>query len=53
MMQANNGKIAGRPNAVNVDVLERIKAAVGPKGYTMDPDEIAPFCQSWRDNWHG
>ncbi len=53
MMQANNGKIAGRPNAVNVDVLERIKAAVGPKGYTMDPDEIAPLCQSWRDNWHG
>ncbi|MBT6912946.1 MAG: FAD-binding oxidoreductase, partial [Rhodospirillaceae bacterium] len=19
----------------------------------MDPDEIAPHCQSWRDNWHG
>ncbi|MFP6774601.1 MAG: FAD-binding oxidoreductase [Alphaproteobacteria bacterium] len=42
-----------RPNAVPAAVLERLKAAVGPKGYTTDPDEIAPLCQSWRDNWRG
>ena len=52
-MQANNEISGERPNVVDADVLERIKAAVGPKGYTLDPDEIAPLCQSWRDNWHG
>ena len=48
-MQANTE----HPNAVPSEVLERIKVAVGPKGYTTDPEEIAPLCQSWRDNWHG
>ncbi|MFP6709837.1 MAG: FAD-binding oxidoreductase [Alphaproteobacteria bacterium] len=48
-MQANTEK----PNTVPAAVLERLKAAVGPKGYTTDPDEIAPLCQSWRDNWRG
>jgi FAD/FMN-containing dehydrogenase len=48
-MQANTEQ----PNAVPGEVLERIKAAVGPKGYTTDPVEIAPLCRSWRDNWRG
>ncbi len=48
-MQANTEN----PNTVPAAVLERLKAAVGPKGYTTDPDEIAPLCQSWRDNWRG
>jgi FAD/FMN-containing dehydrogenase len=48
-MQANTEK----SNTVPAGVLERLKAAVGPKGYTTDPDEIAPLCQSWRDNWRG
>ena len=48
-MQANTEQ----PNAVANGVLEKIKAVVGPKGYTIDPAEIAPHCQSWRDNWHG
>jgi FAD/FMN-containing dehydrogenase len=48
-MQANTEKL----NTVPAAVLERLKAAVGPKGYTTDPDEIAPLCQSWRDNWRG
>ena len=49
LMQANTEQ----PNAVPGEVLERIKAAVGPKGYTTDPVEIAPLCRSWRDNWRG
>ncbi|MDA1099297.1 MAG: FAD-binding oxidoreductase [Proteobacteria bacterium] len=52
-MKANDKDAKTRPNAVDAAVLERIKAAVGPKGYTIDPAEIAPHCQSWRDNWHG
>ena len=52
-MDAKNQQSDARPNAVAKAVLERIKAAVGPKGYTTDPAEIAPHCKSWRDNWHG
>jgi FAD/FMN-containing dehydrogenase len=52
-MNSGNEQSTTRPNAVAAAVLERIKEAVGPKGYTMDPAEIAPHCQSWRDNWHG
>ncbi len=52
-MQGNDEHAKARPNAIDAGVLERIKAVVGPKGYTMDPAEIAPHCQSWRDNWHG
>ncbi len=44
---------AKQPNAVAEEVLERIKVAVGPKGYTTDPVEIEPHCLSWRDNWRG
>jgi len=52
-MDSSKEQSAAQPNAVAATVLERIKAAVGPKGYTVDPAEIAPHCQSWRDNWHG
>ena len=52
-MEAHNDLQNAQPNRVAEAVLERIKAAVGPNGYTMDPAEIAPHCQSWRDNWHG
>ena len=52
-MQANSEIKGARPNAVDEAVLERIKAAVGPKGFTMEPSEIEPHCQSRRDNWHG
>jgi FAD/FMN-containing dehydrogenase len=38
---------------VSAEVLDRIRQAVGPGGYTTDPDEIAPWCVSWRDNWRG
>ena len=45
--------LEARPSAVPEAVLARLRAAVGPRGYTEDPDEIAPLCLSWRDNWRG
>ena len=44
---------AAAPAPVAQDVLERLKAIVGPKGFTTDPEEIAPWTRSWRDNWQG
>ena len=35
------------------DVIERLKAVVGPAGYLDDPADIAPYCKSWRDDWVG
>ncbi|HEV2301687.1 MAG TPA: FAD-binding oxidoreductase [Stellaceae bacterium] len=35
------------------EALERIKAAVGPKGWTDDPDEIAPHLVEPRGLYHG
>ena len=35
------------------EVLERLKAAVGPRGFTEDPAEIAPHVTAWRDGWQG
>ena len=45
--------LEARPAGVPEAVLARIRAAVGPRGYTEDPAEIAPLCVSWRDNWRG
>ena len=52
-MDVNKAQPDARPNAISEAVLARIKAAVGPKGYTTDSAEIAPHCESWRDNWRG
>ncbi len=41
------------PSRVAAETLARLRQAVGEKGYTCDPDEIAPHCVSWRDNWVG
>jgi len=34
-------------------VLDRLRAVVGPKGWTSDPAEMEPWLKSWRDNWRG
>ncbi|HWB43834.1 MAG TPA: FAD-binding oxidoreductase [Hyphomicrobiaceae bacterium] len=34
-------------------VLARLKSIAGPAGYLDQPDDIAPFCKSWRDDWVG
>ena len=34
-------------------VLTRLKEAVGPSGYTDNPEEIAPHLVEWRGKYHG
>jgi FAD/FMN-containing dehydrogenase len=38
---------------IAAEVLERLKAVVGPEGVIDQPDDVAPYCRSWRDDWHG
>ena len=35
------------------DVLARLKEAVGPKGFSEDPNEIAPHLEEWRGTYEG
>lgn len=42
-----------QPRPVPTHVMERLKEIVGQNGYLDRPDEIAPYCVSWRDNWVG
>jgi FAD/FMN-containing dehydrogenase len=35
------------------DIAERLKQAVGPKGFTEDPTELAPHLEEWRNKFHG
>ncbi len=58
-MQA--GPVAGAPrgrykrpmSAIPDPVLETLKAAVGPKGWTADPALLAPHLAEWRGRWTG
>lgn len=34
-------------------MLERLKAIVGPAGWTTDPVVLAPHLREWRGTWHG
>jgi FAD/FMN-containing dehydrogenase len=36
-----------------VSTLDRLKSAVGAKGFTEDPREIAPHLEEWRGKYHG
>jgi FAD/FMN-containing dehydrogenase len=38
---------------MNQDVAFRLKQAVGPKGFTEDPGEIAPHLEEWRSKYKG
>jgi len=33
--------------------IERLKSAVGAKGFSEDPSEIAPHLEEWRGRYHG
>ncbi len=35
------------------DVLDRLRQAVGPKGWTSDPDDLAPHLKEWRGMYFG
>lgn len=34
-------------------VLDELKAAVGPGGWTQDADDLAPWLTEWRNRWTG
>ena len=34
-------------------VLDALKAALGPGGWTQDPNEVAPWLTEWRNRWTG
>jgi FAD/FMN-containing dehydrogenase len=36
-----------------MSVLDRLKDAVGAKGFSTDPAEIAPHLEEWRGKYHG
>jgi FAD/FMN-containing dehydrogenase len=38
---------------MNADTLARLKAAAGPKGFSDDPNEIAPHLEEWRSKYKG
>src|SRR3954468_4991171 len=35
------------------DVLSRLKAVLGPDGWSQDPERLAPKLLEWRDRWTG
>lgn len=35
------------------EIFERLKQAAGPKGFSEDPAEIAPYLEEWRNRSHG
>ena len=39
--------------AVSDDVLNRLKAALGERGWSQDPERLAPKLVEWRDRWSG
>ena len=38
---------------VAADVISRLKAVLGPDGWSQDPDRLAPKLVEWRDRWSG
>ena len=38
---------------MNAETLARLKSAVGPKGFSEDPDVIAPHLEEWRSKYKG
>ena len=41
------------PRPAQPATLERLKALVGPAGYSVDPDELAPHLTEWRNRFVG
>jgi FAD/FMN-containing dehydrogenase len=38
---------------VSKEVLGRLRSVVGPAGIIEEPNDVAPYCRSWRDDWQG
>ena len=43
----------GPMNEIAGNVLQRLKALVGPKGFIADVGDMAPYLSEWRDLYHG
>jgi len=41
------------PVNLPADLIDNLKAALGPKGWSLDPDEIAPHVDDWRGRYRG
>jgi len=41
------------PRPASPEVLDRLKAIVGPAGFTSDPEELAPHLVEWRNRFTG
>jgi FAD/FMN-containing dehydrogenase len=41
------------PRPATSETLERLKAVVGPAGFSVDPDELAPHLVEWRNRFTG
>ena len=39
--------------SVAADVISRLKAVLGPDGWSQDPARLAPKLVEWRDRWSG
>ena len=39
--------------SLSAGVADRLKDAVGSKGFSTDPAEIAPHLEEWRSKYHG
>jgi FAD/FMN-containing dehydrogenase len=39
--------------AMNSDLFERLAALLGPKGFSTDPDTLAPHLSEWRGRFQG
>jgi FAD/FMN-containing dehydrogenase len=35
------------------DLLEALRARLGPHGVVTDPADTAPYCEDWRRLYHG
>ena len=35
------------------DLLDKLRALLGPKGFCNDPDDMAPWLSDWRGRFHG
>jgi len=38
---------------ISAETIDRLKSALGPKGWSEDPHELAPHTRDWRGRWQG
>jgi len=51
--EGDGGFEEGVVTTPSAEVLDRLKAALGPGGWSDDPDRVAPKLVEWRSRWRG